>query len=323
MGSPIKPKNKLFLAHSLLAMVALFYGANYSIASIVLKETSLPPAGFILIRVGIALVLFILTALIFVRETIESRDLLRVFLCAIFGVAFNQLTFFEGLLRTSNIHAALLMTATPLLVLVFALVFKQENWSKYKFAGILIGMSGAVLLISNAQSQGQSSSIIGDLFIFVNASSFALYLVLVRRLMAKYHPITITAYTFAFGFLLVLPFGYQQCMDTDWSAFTHKHWLSLGFVVFASTYLAYLFNNVAIRLTSSTVVSSYIYFQPLIAGFISIYFFGESLEMYHILSMVLIFWGVYLVSFYAKKKGVKAKIDQNQEVLESIPYQES
>src|SRR5258706_6933152 len=98
----------------------IVYGANYSIAKISLPQY-IQPAGYILLRVAGSTLLYALFLLLFMRGKsfrIDKSDWLRFILCGITGVALNQVLFFEGLARTSPVHAALILTSNPLLVLV-------------------------------------------------------------------------------------------------------------------------------------------------------------------------------------------------------------
>ena len=133
-----------------------------------------------------------------------------------------------------------------------------------KLLGIFIGGGGAVaLLILSAQQESLHASWQGDLMILLNAASYGFYLVMVKPLMAKYKPLTVIAWVFVFGALFVLPIGWQQAAAIDWSAFEPAHWQGVAYVVIGTTFMAYLLNIFALRHVQPTVVSIYIYLQPL------------------------------------------------------------
>jgi drug/metabolite transporter (DMT)-like permease len=125
---------------------------------------------------------------------------------------------------------------------------------------------------------------------------------MVRPLMKKYHPLTVIKWVFFFGLFPVTSFGISQFSHIDWLAFTPKVWLGVGFIVICVTFLAYLLNVLALRDLHSTVVGAYIYLQPIIASIISISFGKDKLSTEKIVSAILIFAGVYLVSFAGKNK---------------------
>lgn len=289
--------SKNFTSHLALLSVALIYGANYIIAKGVMNDDYIPSLAFIFFRVAFGIVSFAVIALFFLKEKIERSDWPRLFLCGLLGVATNQMFFFMGLELTSPIHASLIMLTTPLIVLIAAGILLKEAMTSRKFLGIALGACGAGLLIYNGDSaSGVISSLRGDLFILINATSYGLYLVVVRPLIKKYHPITIVAGAFAMGGLIALPIGGFYIGQIDWASFSTNTWLSFGYVLLFTTVIAYLLNAFALKNLNSSTVSIYIYLQPLIAGSLSIFIGQDALSLQLIIAAILIFFGVYLVS---------------------------
>lgn len=290
MSKPIK-------AHIALFLVALIYGANYSIAKIVLDDGYIGPLGFILLRVATGVLLFSLLHRFWVREKVERKDIFRLALCGLFGVAINQMFFFMGLKLTQPIHASLLMTTTPILVLVISSLLIGERITLRKVAGVVLGAAGAILLLTQGKAVAwDSAGLIGDLLVLVNATSYGFYLVLVRGLMRRYNPITVVKWVFSFGFLYVLPFGFGELRSVEWGAFLPHIWLAVFYVLLFTTFFTYLFNAYALTVVSPSVVSIYIYLQPLLAAAIALAIGQDELDWLKGLSAALIFAGVFLVS---------------------------
>ena len=257
------PRTKALIA---LFIVNLIYGVNYVVAKGLMPEV-IGPSGFILLRVVGARVLFWGLRL-FIRERVDWSDALRLVLCAVFGVALNQLMFFHGLMRTTPVHASLIMVATPVLVLAMSGIYIGERITWQKLLGVALGAGGALTLVFvRPSSDAGSATLLGDLFILVNASSFAIYLVLVKPLMSKYSATTVMAWTFLLGTLMVLPFGLFELNAVRWSAFSPGIWGSVAFVVVMVTFVAYLLNTWALRHVNPGVVGTFIYLQPLLATF--------------------------------------------------------
>ncbi len=295
--------SKKIIAHLALLSVAIIYGLNYSIAKDVMPEFILP-RGFILLRVSAATVLFWITASFMTCEKIALKDQLRLAICGVFGVAANQLLFFEGLNITTPINAAVMMTVNPILVLVLSSVLLKERLKLNRIFGIVLGISGALFLITRGGMEldiFSSDKSLGNLLVFLNAASYGLYLVLVKPLMSKYKAITVIKWVFLYGLFIVLPFGFNQFIAVDFMELpTHAH-LKMAFVVIGTTYMAYLFNVFALKTLTSTTVSFYIYLQPLIAAASAIVLGTDTLGMVVVVSAAMIFSGVYLVSFYKRK----------------------
>ncbi|MCB0756770.1 MAG: DMT family transporter, partial [Flavobacteriales bacterium] len=218
-------------------------------------------------------------------------------LCALFGIAINQLFFFKGLSLTHPINAAVLMISTPILVLIMAAFIIKEKITSTKALGIAVGMLGTFLILTMGKKLSFSSdTFLGDILVFVNASSYGVYLVLISPIMRKYNPVTVIKWVFLFGLFMVLPFGYSEFTEIEWTSFPpHVVWATV-FVVIGLSYFAYLFNITALKYVSPSVVSTYIYLQPIIASAFAISLGKDHLDWIKVVSAVLICTGVYLVS---------------------------
>ena len=288
-------------AHLALLGANLFYGAGFSIAKTIMPSL-IAPAGFIFIRVMLAALLFWLSFFggTNFRTKIATKDWVRLAGCGLFGVAANQLLFFQGLNLTSPIHASLMMLSTPILVGIFVTIAYKEKFSLVHLIGLCLGISGALLLIIfSAKNTIASNPSLGNLLVFLNATSYALYLVMVKPLMKKYRPIIVIRWIFLIGFVFVFPFGYTDFISIQWSMFQTADFVSLGFIVVGVTFFTYLWNIYAIKILSPSIAGAYIYLQPLFAAIIAMIFLNESLDFIKIMAALLIVAGVYLVS---KKK---------------------
>ena len=294
---------KIILAHIALIFANLIYAINFTLAKDVMPEYIMP-SGFILLRVSSAVFLFSIVYFLFIREKIKKKDLVRLAVCGLFGVAVNQLFFFEGLNLTSPINASIIMTTNPIIVLVISFIFLKDKITGYKLFGVLLGIFGAWNLILNSNNMSFSSgSGLGDIFVLINATSYGLYLVLVKPLMSKYNPITILFIVFSFGLIFVFPFGYNELSLVDWTEIPNNIWFEIGFVVLFTTFFAYLLNAFALKNVSPNTVSIYIYLQPVLASFFAIYWGADELKEDKIIAALFIFAGVYLVSKESEKRS--------------------
>ncbi|MEJ8801609.1 DMT family transporter [Pontibacter sp. H249] len=288
--------NRQVQVHGALFLVALIYGSNYSIAKEVMPAY-VGPFGLIVIRVVSAAIFFEIFARMVVKEKIVGwADNVRAILCGITGIAVNQLCFFAGLNLTVPINAALLMVIVPVIVLIFSAILLKERVGWRKVSGIIVSCVGALLLISTSSSASTPGNIWGDILIIVNAMSFGMYLVLVKPLMQKYKAITIVSRIFTVGAIIVIPFGWQQLQEPDYSAFPYSIWLAILFMVVAVTIIAYLFNTWALRYANPSLVGAYIYLQPVLAILIAVGFGKDVFTLQKAFYALMIFVGVYLVS---------------------------
>ena len=284
----------------------LIYGANYSLAKEVVPQY-IGPSGMILIRVTGAVLLFGLLWML-KPEWPKREDTTRFLLCAATGVAVNQLMFFEGLSLTTPIQASIILTANPILVLLAAALIAREAITLRKTIGIVLGLLGALVLLVNRDATAEGTNVpLGNFFILVNALSYSLYLVLVRKLMAKYRVITVMTWVFLPGLLMVAPFGIEQFNAVQWNRMPEYIMYLVAFVVIGTTFLAYLLNAYALVSVSASVVSAYVYSQPFIASLIALSLGKDSLHSSFIIAALLVFSGVYMVSAAPVKSQEKSQ----------------
>lgn len=291
------------IAFLLAFLAALIYGVSFTIAKDVMPHY-IKPFGFILIRVFGATVLFWIAGMFVKKEKIVVNDFLRIFLASIFGIALNMLAFFKGLSMTSPINASVIMVTSPIIVLSFATIFLNEKATKKKLSGIFIGMAGAALLILYGQTfHLGDSEVLGNFLVMVNATSYALYLILIKNLSKKYHPLTFAKWLYLFGFILIIPFGLQEFKEIDWSNIPQSTFYSIAFIIVFTTFLTYLFNLLAIRKLKPTTLSIFIYLQPVIASTYALIVGSDSLNFIKIMATILIFIGVFLVTRKPKEES--------------------
>ncbi len=288
---------KSTLAHLAVFIAMVIYGANY----VIMKKVTpnfVEPFGLVVYRAVIACIMFFVTG-IFIREKISRQDILKIALLGVFGVLGNQILFIKGLSLTSPINAAIMMLTSPILVVVLAMVFKREKTDALKIIGIILGMLGAILVILKGTTTAKSfsSNPTGDMLILINALSWGLYLIFAKPLMAKYHTITVVKWVFLFGSLYTIPLGYTQASKVEFNSFDSETWFNFLYVIIATTYLAYLLNTYSLKVLSSSVVSAYIYLQPVLAAVFGLMYGIDQLSLWCVIGALIVFAGVYMVSF--------------------------
>jgi drug/metabolite transporter (DMT)-like permease len=288
--------NKKLPAHLGLLGTNLFFAVNLSAVKYLTAGNYMQPFGMNVIRVGVSVILFWLLYLIYPSaQKIERKDTGRFLLCALTGIAINQMLFLKGLSLTYSIHAVLLMLTTPILITIIAAWILRERLNIYKAAGLALGVSGAVVLISARQSSGTGENVLlGDMLVIINAVSYTVYFILVKPLMLKYNPVQVIRLVFTYGLLMVLPFGWNEFISIEWRHFGTIEYTCIGLITICGTFLAYLFNVYGIKVLGASVAGAYIYIQPVFATIIAMIFLKENLEAYKVLAAILIFTGVFL-----------------------------
>jgi drug/metabolite transporter (DMT)-like permease len=303
------PRSQILNAHLALLLVNVLYGANHVLAKGVMPRY-LDPNTFILLRVSGAVFLFWMLLFTQKREPIARADYGRFLAAGLFGVAVNQLFFFHGLNLSSAFNAGIIMALNPMMVVILSALIMKEKLSFQGYTGIVIGAIGAILLtFSSGKLPGASP--IGDLYLLINALSYALYLVFSKPLLQKYSPIQVITYVFSIGLILLLLFPptWTKLNNTHFDLIPVEAWYKITYVILGVTFLTYLLTIFGLKYVSATVSSAYIYTQPVMVALFTFFFayigwaedFSHTITSERILYMLLIFTGVYLVSLRKSK----------------------
>lgn len=276
---------------------ATIYGINHTLAKGVMP-TYIKPFGFIMLRVVGATILFWAISFLGPREKVAKEDWLRLLFCAFCGMAVNMLAFFKGLELSTPINSSVMVTTTPIIVVVLSAILIKEKVGWLKAIGIGIGLVGAVVLILYGQEIRQDAPNIpfGNSLFVVNAFFFALYLILIKKLVHKYHPFTLMKWLFLAGVFINAPVALGEFLEVEWTNLPIDVMAKMAFVVVGTTFCAYLFNLFALTQLKASTVSSFVYLQPVIGILFAVLMGKDALTTVKIGAASLVLLGVYLVS---------------------------
>jgi drug/metabolite transporter (DMT)-like permease len=282
-----------------LVLVQVLFGTLPLAGQIAMR--GIPPLGLATLRIAGAAIALSLLAGRRLR-TIERRDLPFVALLAALGIVGNQILFLEGLARTTQANASVLMVTIPVMTVGFALLFREERTSGTKLAGVSLGLLGAAILLRVERFDVRGSHVLGNLLLTINASFFALYMVLARRILRRVEARVVVAWMFLLAAAAVLPFGLPAVIAAvDVAA--PASWWAAGWAVLGPTVATYLLNAWTLGRVESSRVASYTYLQPVVAVTLAWWFAGEPLTVRTGLAAAAIFAGVALVQ--RRGKGAK------------------
>lgn len=305
--------NKNIPAHIGLLCTNLFFAANYSVVKYFTSHKYAGPFGFNIIRIAVSLFLFWL--LYFFekkKEGIRKKEIITFILCSLTAIVLNQMLFIKGLSYTFPIHASLLTLITPIMIAIIAAYLLKEKLTIEKVIGLLLGLSGALLLIATKEATTQTDNIIlGDFLILLSSVAYTFYFILVKPLTNLYNAIHVMRWVFTFGFIVALPLSVSEFSQITWHVFVFKDWCLLFLLSVPGTFLAYVFNAYGIKELSASVAGAYIYSQPVFAVAIAMIFLKEELSLIKLVAAILIFAGVFL----SNKKSRKLKVDNDTEVI--------
>lgn len=285
------------LAHVALIISGLLFGANYWIAKSLMPDF-MTPVQIIFCRTVGATILFALLLPFTKKCRFLLKEWVLIFLCGILGVTINQFMFFTGLNLTTPVEASLLHTISPVIVLLLAFFIIRERSTTIQVIGIIVGLGGAVWLTLHGKALAWSSDHLrGDIIIIVNITAYSAYLVLAKPLMKHHDPLRVVFWIFFAGMLAFIPFSFRAASELTQLQMPSEMWMALVYVVVGTTFLTYLLTVFGIKYLSSSTVGAYIYMQPVISGAIGIYTGLEVLDWPKVVAAMLIFTGVFLVSF--------------------------
>ena len=241
-----------------------FFGSNV-IAVKHISPRLIAPTGLSFSRMFFTAILLLGLGLFKKQKTIiDRKDYPILFFAALLGISGNQLFSIYGISLTNPIHASLLIMATPIIVSVLAAVLMKETFGKYKILGLLLGVTGATLLIMlRGTTSTKSATVAGDLMVIGGAFCYSGYLILIRRISSRYSTLSILRIVFVMGALCSLPFTAQPFVEAQWRQFELADWYSLFHVVVLATFCAYLLMNYGVTRWGPSRTGSFIYFQPL------------------------------------------------------------
>ena len=294
--------DKRLLAILAATGASAIYGLNHTIAKGVMPA-HIEAFGFIMLRVLGAAILFWILSPFAPKEKVDRKDWPRMLACAIFGMCINMLFFFKGLSLSTPINSSVIITLSPVMVLILASFILKEKITLIKGIGIAMGLSGALaLVLFSSDSVSNAPNIpLGNLMFIVNAFSYGFYLVIVKPLTKKYHAITLMKWLFLMGVFLNLPVTYSEFVAVDWLHLPFDAIWRMAFVVAGTTFSTYLLNIYALKQLSASTISVFIYLQPLIAIIYAILVGADQLTTIKVAAGLLVFVGVYLVSFKKTK----------------------
>ncbi len=258
-------------------------------------------------RVVGACLLFWLASLFAPKEHVPLRDKLLFIGAGLFGLVCNQCCYTIGLSITSPINASIVTTSMPIFAMLLSALILKEPITGKKAIGVLLGCSGALMLIltSVGSVSSEVGDIRGDLLCLFAQFSFALYLSLFNPLIRRYNVFTINKYMFMWASLMLLPFTGVHVVEVVSTQIPIRTWLEVAYVVCIGTFVCYILTMIGQRTLRPTVVSVYNYVQPIVSVAVSLLMGIGVLKPSHALAVILVFAGVWLVTKSKSRRDIE------------------
>ena len=289
-------KNKLIALISAFIATTI-YGLNHTIAKVIMPDY-IGAFGLVQLRLIGAGFIFFIVSFLAPKQKIDTADYLRLFFAALLGMCINMLMFLKGLELSTPINSSVMITLTPVMVLVLSYIFLKEKIGILKLGGIMIGFAGALILIFYGKklSANAPNAMLGNIMFLINASAFAGYLVLSKPLTQKYNTLVLMKWMFFIGIILALPVTFNEFRSVEWTSLPFTAVWRMSFVVVGTTFLTYLLNMYALKSLPASTIGAFIYLQPPIAIIYAIITGNDTLDLVKIIATVLVFSGVYFAT---------------------------
>lgn len=300
-------EKKKLTGHISLFIANIIFGVNNPISRSLMPDI-LSPYTLTFFRLAGGMLLFWSVSLFLKKEKVPAKDILLLFFASLFALIFNQLPFFIGLSMTSPIDASIVVTMLPIVTMILAAIIIKEPITLMKAVGVLVGASGALLIVFNSHpTHTGQSNFWGNVIVFAAVSSFALYLTLFKEVISKYSAITIMKWMFLFATIVCLPFCYKPIMATNFSALSGGTCLRISFVVLFATFVGYLLIPIGQKVLRPTTFSMYNYVQPIMASLVAIVIGLDTFGYEQALAGLLVFSGVYIVTQSKSRAQIEAE----------------
>jgi drug/metabolite transporter (DMT)-like permease len=274
-----------------LFLTVLFWAVNFSVVKATLAH--IPPLAFNTFRlVGASIVLLALAPMSSKGRPIRG-DGLRILALALVGHTLYQLLFIQGIDDTTASNSALFLGMTPVAVAAIGAASGVERVGARVWAGILVTVVGAYLVMGNSDATG--GSLRGDLLVIAATLCWSAYTVAGKSLLERHNPIRVTAYTLAVGTIFFLPFAVGDVARLSYAQIPWTAWAGTVFSFIFAIVLAYLFWYYGVSRVGPTRTAVYSNLTPAIALAVSWSALGERLGPLQLVGAGTILLGIYLV----------------------------
>jgi len=282
-----------FIGGIFLSLATGIWGGLYVISKVVLEV--IPPFTLLCIRFAMALLL--LGSIVVIRgQYVERKDLRAMMGVGFIGITISIGAQFVGTMLSSAHMGAVITSASPAFIVLFAVLILREKLSAYQIAGVVLATFGVLTIVGLPEDTGTSSSWIGNLILLLAALSWGLYTVLCKRLTAIYSSVTVTAYASMFGLLFTSPLMLWELAVTPvaWVKFPWQIWAGVLYIGFISTAGAFYLWNKGFELMSAGSAAVFFFVQPVVGALLGWLLLGEHLSLSFLLGACIIFIGVAL-----------------------------
>lgn len=298
-------KKDYYIGISLAVLSTIIWSGNFVISRAINQQ--IPPVSLAFYRWTLATLL--IAPLAYQKFKEQKQIVLQhwkyFFWVSLSGIAlFNTFVYVAGH-YTSAINMALIgTTSSPIFATVMAIIFLKERLNIFRIIGMLLCISGVVLLLSQGSWQKLASFTFstGDLWILAGAMAFAVYNILVRKKPAGISSINFLFVIFLLGALLLLP---AYLIELSITAPVQWNGNIVGAIIYlglGTSVIAFLCWNAALQKLGTGTTVLFGNLIPIFSTLEAVWLLGEHINNIHILSGLLVIGGLVLANTMQRKK---------------------
>ena len=284
-----------WLPHFYLICTMLFFAGAIVVGRAIREDV--PPMGLVFWRNVFALILL----LPFVARALRAEWYLmvrhwRLMVVIGFFNAIGQALVYIGLHTTTAVAGAVINATQPVLIVVLAWLMIREMLSRRQGIGLVIALLGVLVIVARGNLDHLLSHqfVIGDIWIELAMISWSVYQVLIKRVPREMSPFVLLFILTFTGMVGLAPFYIGELLLTDWRVEINLVTvLTIGYATIFVQILAVVCLNLGIAYLGPSRSGSFFYLMPVFAGIMAIFLLGETLEVYHLVALALVFSGVY------------------------------
>ena len=275
----------------------VLWGISFVATKAALREVSPVTLIFTRFALGVAVLFLILKVR---RQSLipPSDTWAMVALMGFVGIFLHQMIQVHALTLTTAVRTGWLIGLTPIWSALLAAAFLGERFGPPKIFGLILGLAGALLVISKGDLTFQVlalPSTRGDLLVLVTTVTWAIYTILGRGTLKRLGSARATAAAMFVGWAMMIPFFVSAAGWEEYQSLSSTSVVAIVFLGIGCSGLGYLFWYAALERIDASQVAAFLYLEPLVTLLAAVALLGESVELSTIVGGLLVLVGVLIV----------------------------
>ncbi|OQY07278.1 MAG: EamA family transporter [Desulfobacteraceae bacterium 4572_123] len=281
-----------------LLLTAFFWGGTFVAGRIIAGNVGPCSAAFLRFLIASIFLYFLARGAEGKIPLIHSRQIVTVVLVGLTGVFAYNILFFKGLQLIEAGRAALIIAINPILIALFSALFFKEKLGIIRLVGIIISITGAIIVISRGDiaSFFNEGLGIGEILIFGCVASWVAFSLIGKTIVGSLSPLVSIFYSSTIGTLALFVPAYHEGLFSDWKHYVPADWLSLFFLAFFGTVVGFVWYYEGIKAIGPTKAGLFINFVPVSAIFLAWLLLAEPVSMSLVVGAAFVSIGVYMTN---------------------------